>query len=464
MNRTDLPIEYARRMEELLGDEYDAYLASLDKSLHKGLRVNSLKADGASVMKLLGRDLKPVPWASLGYYYNEDEIKPGKSPYFEAGLYYIQEPSAMCVAEIAMDAIKEIVPDMRELKVLDLCAAPGGKTTYLAALMENKGLLVANEINAGRAAILSQNVERCGITNTVVISENPVKLADRFENFFDLIVVDAPCSGEGMFRKEEDALSMWSPDNVKMCAERQKEITHAASKMLKGTGRIVYSTCTFAMEEDENLIKDFLDAHEDFKTISSPYKKYFKEGFEPVGNGMRLFPHLIDGEGHFACVLGRDEDVEETRPYKKKGNDRNTLAMMQVAKKFFKENFSEGFWERFEGGDFISFGDNLYLMPVAMNLDKIKVLRPGLELGTVVKERFIPSHALSLIISPKDVKISLCMAEDEVTNYLKGLTLNVDEPGKDGWALMCVDGYSIGWGKKVGNTIKNHYPKGLRWN
>ncbi|MCR4686640.1 MAG: RsmB/NOP family class I SAM-dependent RNA methyltransferase [Lachnospiraceae bacterium] len=464
MNRTDLPIEYARRMEELLGDEYDAYLASLDKPLHKGLRVNSLKTDGASVMKLLGRDLKPVPWASLGYYYNEDEIKPGKSPYFEAGLYYIQEPSAMSVAEIAMEAAKDLGINKPELKVLDLCAAPGGKTTYLAALMENKGLLVANEINAGRAAILSQNVERCAITNTVVISENPVKLADRFENYFDLIVVDAPCSGEGMFRKEEDALSMWSPDNVKMCAERQKEITHAASKMLKGTGRIVYSTCTFAMEEDENLIKDFLDTHEDFKTISSPYKKYFKEGFEPVRNGMRLFPHLIDGEGHFACVLGRDEDVEETRPYKKKGNDRNTLAMMQVAKKFFKENFSEGFWERFEGGDFISFGDNLYLMPVAMNVDKLKVLRPGLELGTVVKERFIPSHALSLIINSKDVKISLSMAEDEVTNYLKGLTLNVNEPRKDGWALMCVDGYSIGWGKKVGNTIKNHYPKGLRWN
>ncbi len=464
MNRTDLPIEYASRMEELLGDEYDAYLASLDKPLHKGLRVNSLKTDGDSVMKLLGRDLKPVPWASLGYYYNEDEIKPGKSPYFEAGLYYIQEPSAMCVAEIAMEATKDLGIDKSELKVLDLCAAPGGKTTYLAALMENKGLLVANEINAGRAAILSQNVERCAITNTVVISENPVKLADRFENYFDLIVVDAPCSGEGMFRKEEDALNMWSLDNVLMCAERQKEIMDAASKMLKGTGRIVYSTCTFAMEEDENLIKDFLDTHEDFKTIPSPYKKFFKEGYEPVRDGMRLFPHLIDGEGHFACVLGRDEDVEETRPYKKKGNDRNTLAMMQVAKKFFKENFNEGFLERFEGGDFISFGDNLYLMPMAMNLDKLKVLRPGLELGTVVKERFIPSHALSLIISPKDVKISLSMAEDEVTNYLKGLTLNADEPGKDGWALMCVDGYSVGWGKKVGNTIKNHYPKGLRWN
>ena len=157
MNRTDLPIEYASRMEELLGDEYDAYLASLDKPLHKGLRVNSLKTDGDSVMKLLGRDLKPVPWASLGYYYNEDEIKPGKSPYFEAGLYYIQEPSAMCVAEIAMEATKDLGIDKSELKVLDLCAAPGGKTTYLAALMENKGLLVANEINAGRAAILSQN-------------------------------------------------------------------------------------------------------------------------------------------------------------------------------------------------------------------------------------------------------------------------------------------------------------------
>ncbi len=464
MNRTDLPIEYASRMEELLGDEYDAYLASLDKPLHKGLRVNSLKTDGASVMKLLGRDLKPVPWASLGYYYNEDEIKPGKSPYFEAGLYYIQEPSAMCVAEIAMESAKDLGIDKSELKVLDLCAAPGGKTTYLAALMENKGLLVANEINAGRAAILSQNVERCAITNTVVISENPVKLADRFENYFDLIVVDAPCSGEGMFRKEEDALNMWSPDNVLMCAERQKEIMDAASKMLKGTGRIVYSTCTFSKEEDENLIKDFLDTHEDFKTIPSPYKKFFKEGYEPVRDGMRLFPHLIEGEGHFACVLGRDEDVEETRPYKRKGNDKNTLTMMQVAKKFFKENFNEGFLERFEDGDYISFGDNLYLMPMAMNLDKLKVLRPGLELGTVVKERFIPSHALSLIISPKDVKISLSMAEDEVTNYLKGLTLNADEPGKDGWALMCVDGYSVGWGKKVGNTIKNHYPKGLRWN
>ena len=464
MNRTDLPIEYASRMEELLGDEYDAYLASLDKPLHKGLRVNSLKTDGACVMKLLGRDLKPVPWASLGYYYNEDEIKPGKSPYFEAGLYYIQEPSAMCVAELAMESAKDLGIDKSELKVLDLCAAPGGKTTYLAALMENKGLLVANEINAGRAAILSQNVERCAITNTVVISENPVKLADRFENYFDLIVVDAPCSGEGMFRKEEDALNMWSPDNVLMCAERQKEIMDAASKMLKGTGRIVYSTCTFSKEEDENLIKDFLDTHEDFKTIPSPYKKFFKEGYEPVRDGMRLFPHLIEGEGHFACVLGRDEDVEETRPYKRKGNDKNTLTMMQVAKKFFKENFNEGFLERFEDGDYISFGDNLYLMPMAMNLDKLKVLRPGLELGTVVKERFIPSHALSLIISPKDVKISLSMAEDEVTNYLKGLTLNADEPGKDGWALMCVDGYSVGWGKKVGNTIKNHYPKGLRWN
>ena len=474
----ELPLLFQNRMKELLGDEYEAYLASYDKPINKGLRVNPLKASNAEVLGLLERELKPVPWSSLGFYYDEEDIRPGKSPYFEAGLYYIQEPSAMSVAEVAFEALCKIRPAAKDgcdgLKVLDLCAAPGGKTTYMAALMKDKGLLVANEINPGRAQILAQNVERMGLSNTMVVSEDPRDLSKRFEDYFDLIIVDAPCSGEGMFRKEEDALTMWSIDNVNLCADRQKMILEEARKMLRSGGAIVYSTCTFAYEEDEGMVENFLKENEDLEIMTSSYSKFFAPGLGQAKDAMRLFPHKIDGEGHFACVLkdktpapGEEAETCESskKSGKKKDGDKNTKAMADLAYEFLEKMVDEDTLEDIRQKDVVAFGENLYAMPCHIKMDRLKVLRAGLELGNVTKGRFTPSHALALHLKGQSVKMKVSFPADskEINDYLKGLTISCNDDINDGWILVCADGYPIGWGKKTGNTIKNHYPKGLRW-
>ena len=290
-----IPEQFTLRMRRLLGEDYDAFSASFSRPRAVGLRLNPLK--GTSLPDLSAFSLTPVPWEPCGYYY-DPETRPGKSAYHEAGLYYLQEASAMAPA-----ALLDPKPGER---VLDLCAAPGGKSTQLAGKMQGRGLLVCNEISPKRAKILASNIERLGIANALVLNEHPQRLEARFEGFFDKILVDAPCSGEGMFRKEEAAVTDWSEETVFMCARRQAEILHSAALMLRPGGRLVYSTCTFSPEENEGSVSEFLKTHPDF-SIEAVDAPWFSPGrpdwIECPAPGLeqtfRLWPHRLLGEGHY---------------------------------------------------------------------------------------------------------------------------------------------------------------------
>ncbi len=449
-NNTDLPQEFRERMKSVLGEEYDAFEKELlYGTRYRGLRVNPLKMNlngenASEIFEKAGSDMitgltGKVPWATNGYYYTDEA--PGKHPFHEAGVYYIQEPSAMLPATL-LDA----GPGAR---VLDLCAAPGGKSTQIAGYMCGKGLLVSNEINPSRARILSENIERMGIRNAVVTCESPEKLADRFEGYFDRIMVDAPCSGEGMFRKNSEAVAEWSVDNVRLCAERQANILDCAAKMLKNGGRIVYSTCTFAKEEDEDSVDGFLKRNPDFSLVDMH----------------RLWPHKVHGEGHFAAVLIRDRFSPDAGPGTGADTEQPLSASDAKRVKEYLGNILKP--ECFETGGVVGsgrlelFGESIYLVPNAMpSLKGLKVLRPGLCLGTLKKDRFEPAHSLALAIDPSYAKRAVDLSITEAVEYIKGLTQNVDS--EKGWTLVTVKGYSLGWGKAAGGILKNHYPKGLR--
>lgn len=335
-------------------------------------------------------------------------------------------------------------------RVLDLCAAPGGKSTQIAAALKGEGLLVSNEIHPARAKILSENVERMGIRNACVTNETPARLAEVFPEYFDRILVDAPCSGEGMFRKNEAACEEWSPENVELCASRQDEILGCAARMLRPGGRLVYSTCTFAPQENEGSISRFVERHPEFSVLDS----------------LRLWPHKIKGEGHFAAVLQKAGEEAVSYRVQSAGGVEKGIPEKNFAKDwadyltFAKETLRVPL-----SGNYLKFGDNLYLMPEGMpSLKGLKVLRPGLHIGTLKKNRFEPSHALALALSAEEVlKVwNLSSKEPVIHAYLNGQTFPAE--GEKGWYLICVDGFSIGWGKLAGGIMKNHYPKGLRKN
>lgn len=428
-----LPKDFLKRMEGMLGEAYPVFLESYQKPACHGLRINTLKGEGVA-RTVLGKftQRNQVPWCETGYYY-EDTERPGKHPFHEAGLYYIQEPSAMSPGQLM-----EANPGER---ILDLCAAPGGKTTQIAAGMQGKGVLVSNEIHPTRAKILAENVERMGIRNAIVTNETPDKLTTLFPNYFDKIMVDAPCSGEGMFRKNPEARDEWSVDNVLLCARRQLEILDCAVKMLRTGGRIVYSTCTFSKEENEEVMEEFCRAHEDFCLV--------KQG--------RIFPHQAEGEGHFYAVLvqnGNCRNVEEDGVQEQKVSWKG----YKECEAFIKENLQCELY-----GSIVNFGDTLNLLPPgAPSLKGLKVLRAGLQLGIMKKNRFEPSHALAMALKPEDVvrSVNLSIDDTEIYNFINGETFEYQ--GEKGWYLVCVEGYSIGWGKLAGGVMKNHYPKGLR--
>ncbi len=491
-----LPCEFLLRMQKLFSeDEYNEFITAFDteEERYHALRVNTNKCDDVQGM-LRGllktsenadcEDLSSkVSWEEKGYYYSES-MAPGKHPYHEAGLYYIQEPSAMAPVHF-------LDPKPGE-RILDLCAAPGGKSTQIADALKGQGLLVTNEINRDRAKILSLNIERMGIRNAMVLSEDSGHLSEVFEGYFDKILVDAPCSGEGMFRKNEIALSEWSPDNVRLCAERQKEILGNAAKMLLPGGRLVYSTCTFAPMENEETIYSFLGEHEDFHIEKADLCGGMEEGRpawiskdtgiiskEELKASVRLWPHKVKGEGHFLCVLKRDgvSDKEAAGKYVPGGRFiRAKKDMVDPFLNFAKDTFHNG--SLGIDGDYLAFGDQLYLSPCDMpNPKGLKVLRPGLHLGAVIKGRFEPSHALALTLSKDDCTMSFELHSDsaEIRQYLNGQTLRLSSlqdsdsgtkklSDKKGWCLMTTDGYSIGWAKLTGGMLKNHYPKGLRIN
>ena len=446
-----LPKEFLERMEKMLGNDYRAFLESYDKEEYKALRFNPLKGDKEAFLKEDLFSLNQVPWEENGYYY-DSEAKPGKHSYHEAGVYYIQEPSAMAPVHF-------LAPKPGE-KILDLCAAPGGKSTQIAGKMAGEGLLITNEIHPQRAKILSENVERMGIQNALVFNETPQRLSERFDAFFDKILVDAPCSGEGMFRKNDEAGNEWSPENVELCAQRQDEILDCAARMLKAGGTIVFSTCTFSVEENEGSIQRFLKRNPEFyvKDVS------VYEGMEKSSWGVRLWPHKLKGEGHFLSVLVKEGELKK---------DIATCYKTQIAQGI--KQYPE-FWDfcvqtgldkcekaDFSGGNYTVFGEQLYLLPKdTPDLSKLKVLRPGLHVATIKKGRIEPAHALSHVLNLGDMTNCISLEKDslEVRQYLNGQTLNVE--GNKGWNLICVDSYGLGFGKLSGGIVKNHYPKGLR--
>lgn len=442
-----LPRDFLEDMQSLLGDEYEQFLASYSDEKKQALRINTLKSDYDTVSKEFA--LSPVPWCKDSYYYDENE-RPGKSVLHEGGAFYIQEPSASAVVENLGVKAGETI--------LDLCAAPGGKSTQIAAKMQGSGVLVANEIIPFRAKILSQNIERLGVKNCIVTCESPQRLAEKYAGVFDRILVDAPCSGEGMFRKNPLAVSEWSRDNVKACKTRQLDILDCAVKLLANGGRIVYSTCTFSKEENEEVIDAFLTKYEEFEVLPSQYQ--FSQGY-PIEGGAhnaqlartsRIFPHKHGGEGHFFAVLQKKGEAEKAYyPRYKAKVDKKTLALY-------------GAWERenlnvqFEANAL--FGQNLYCVPEsAPDFDRIKVERAGLCLGELKKDRFEPAHALAMALNSDEVRRVTELNEEQAARYLAGEGVESDVKG---WTVITYNGVSLGWGKGDGNYIKNHYPKGLR--
>lgn len=476
----NLPIEFEKKMKTFLGNEWDDFLYSYDNNRFQALRFNTLKVQSHEeimrILKVLGISSdKRVSWANEAYYFDEN-VRPGKHPYHEMGLYYIQEPSAMSAA-----ALLAPKPGMR---VLDLCAAPGGKSTQLATYLGDSGLLVSNEINTQRSRILSQNIERMGIKNAIVTNEDSFVLASHFPGFFNAIQVDAPCSGEGMFRKLPEAIEQWSMENVAICATRQKEILDNAAVMLKPGGVIVYSTCTFSKEENEDVIEYFLERHPDFTL----------EEME------RFWPHKVDGEGHFVAKLvrrgsvnelGADYDlcedscnkVEDTglkadRKTKKNKNSKNrknetkpalTKENMKLLTEFLDETISEDMAAWIKNSRLVMFGEQLYRLPdMEVDIKGLKVQRAGLHIGEFKKQRFEPSHSLALALKLSEAKnvVKLTWDDPQTTGFFNGQSVMLSDEQtaecKKGWALVCVDGYTAGWGKVNGTQVKNHYPKGLR--
>ena len=455
----NLPIEFEKKMKAFLGDEWDDFLYSYDNNRFQALRFNTLKVQSPEERMRILKTLKissdkKVSWADEAYYFDEN-VRPGKHPYHEMGLYYIQEPSAMSAA-----ALLAPKPGMR---VLDLCAAPGGK---LATYLGDSGLLVSNEINTQRSRILSQNIERMGIKNAIVTNEDSFVLASHFPGFFNAIQVDAPCSGEGMFRKLPEAIEQWSMENVAICAARQKEILDNAAVMLKPGGTIVYSTCTFSKEENEDVIEYFLERHPDFTL----------EEME------RFWPHKVDGEGHFVAKLVRrgcvDTDLKADRKTKKNKNSKNrknetkpalTKENMKLLSEFLDETISEDMAAWIKNSRLVMFGEQLYRLPdMEVDIKGLKVQRAGLHIGEFKKQRFEPSHSLALALKLNDAKnvVKLTCDNPQTIGFFNGQSVMLsDEQAaecKKGWALVCVDGYPAGWGKVNGAQVKNHYPKGLR--
>ena len=443
----DLPQEFLLRMERMLGEEYPSFLASYEKERSYGLRLNTLKCADVSAIKEY--NLRSVEWCKDGYYYVADE-RPGKSVLHEGGAFYIQEPSAMSVVESM---------DIREGDaVLDLCAAPGGKSSQIACKLDGTGILISNEIIPSRANILSQNIERMGVRNCVVLNESPDRLSSRFEGMFDRILVDAPCSGEGMFRKNPLAVGEWSEQNVEACKKRQLSILVEAAKMIKSDGIIAYSTCTFSMQENEEVVGEFLADNPDFEVQESSFK--FSRGYA-IGDDVlnfqlaktnRIFPHKVEGEGHFFAILKR-RGQPQSRKYARQERKADPKAVKEY-RIWQEENLKVSF-----DAD-LSFGQILYAMPAATpRLDGLKVERAGLQLGEYKKNRFLPSHSLAMSLRPCEAKRCIELDEDAAYKYLSGYTLDCDVKG---WALVAYRGVSLGWCKGDGACAKNHYPKGLR--
>jgi NOL1/NOP2/sun family putative RNA methylase len=450
----NLPIAFTEKMREILGEEYGAFLASYEEPRNFGLRVNTGKLTTEEFCQMAPFHLTRIPWVKNGFYYEEQDA-PSRHPFYHAGLYYLQEPSAMTPASR--------LPVEPGDKVLDLCAAPGGKATELGAKLKGEGLLVANDISASRARALLKNVEVFGIPNSFLINEVPGKIADRFEAFFDKILVDAPCSGEGMFRKDPDVAKAWDPEKPLACARIQKEIISQAARMLKPGGLLLYSTCTFSPEENEQVIAYLLHEREDMHLLELEGYEGFSKGREDLADGnpelrkcVRIWPHHMAGEGHFLALLKKDGEhiVEEAVSAKGKV----TKAERKILEDFFSDVSGRIRVDEME----VRKGQVYWLKGISGEQKGITFLRNGLYLGELKKDRFEPGQSFAVALRKEEYAstIDLDWSDERVMRYLKGETIDVDDvpvQRKKGWQLVCVNGYPLGWGKLVNGTLKNKY-------
>jgi 16S rRNA C967 or C1407 C5-methylase (RsmB/RsmF family)/NOL1/NOP2/fmu family ribosome biogenesis protein len=439
-------------MAELLGPETDRFLAALVAPA-SGLRVNTLRLEPERFRSISPFELDPIAGIDEGFLTNPGE-RAGSHPYHAAGLYYLQDPGAMAVGAVAAPRPGE--------RVLDLSAAPGGKTTHLAARMANRGLLVANDVSRPRALELLSNVERCGVTGCVVTNETPERLRRHFGAYFDCVLVDAPCSGESMFHKSEAAIEGWSAATVEGCARRQTSLLREAAELVAPGGRLVYSTCTFAREENEDVLAAFLDVSPDFRPEPlGPLPGAEVADLRGEGAGLaaayRLYPHRFPGAGHFVGALRRVSGGGSGTAHGRR------VAPSREALRTLDEFWGAVFPEPPEAERLQVRGAAIQCVPEECpSLDGLNVLRAGLDLGRLETRRFEPAHALALsglAVSP-DRRISLTPGDPRTDRYLAGHP--IEAPGAGGWVVVAVDGFALGWGKRVGDTVKNHYPKGLR--
>lgn len=449
-NKMKLPVAFTDKMENLLGDEYDKFISTYEKEYFKGLRINTMKISVQEYLKITPFELEPIPWIKEGFYYIDDEEqdRPGKHPHYHCGLYYIQEPSAMIPVEV-------LDPRPGE-KILDISAAPGGKSTQIAVKLKDEGILVANDISPKRTKALVKNIEIFGIKNSIVTNEEPRKLALKFPEYFDKILVDAPCSGEGMFRRDPKAAKSWSEFSVDQCCNMQKDILQWIPSLLKPGGRLVYSTCTFSPEENEGTINWFLNKFPEFemelvegiKGIDRGKPEWIGASSEIIKAG-RAWPHKINGEGHFVASLRKKENsISKTlQPFNLNKEE------MKDFLKFAEENLKIDFEDRLH-----RVGNRLYAIPKGVpELTGINIVNSGLYIGEFLKNRFEPSQALAMALKKEDVTsyVDISSQSIEAIKYLKGETLLLDE--EKGWKLVCIDGYPVGWGKQIQGSLKNYY-------
>ncbi|MCI9236951.1 RsmF rRNA methyltransferase first C-terminal domain-containing protein [Lachnospiraceae bacterium 50-23] len=461
-----LPESFQNKMKELLKDEFPDYIACYEEPRYYGLRVNTNKISVEEFQKISPFEIRPVPWIENGFYYDGETAAPSRHPYYFAGLYYLQEPSAMTPASRL-----PIEPGDR---VLDVCAAPGGKATELGARLQGIGVLIANDISNSRAKGLLKNIEVFGIGNVLVLSEEPGKLVGYFKEYFDKILIDAPCSGEGMFRKDRKMIKAWEEHGPEFFANLQKSIIIQAAEMLKPGGMMLYSTCTFDGRENEQMVEYLLERHPEFEILSiTPYDGFAhgipeltKSKDEAYKRTVRIFPHKMKGEGHFLALL-RKRNIRETDLAKSVNEDssagRGRKKLPQELEEFFR-----GITWKLDADRLEIHGERVYYMPCSLpDVRGIRFLRTGLLLGELKKNRFEPSQALAMCLKKEEYgKVLNLKAEDvRISRYLKGETLEVSDvlpETSNGWYLVCVDGYPLGWGKLTRGTMKNKYLPGWR--
>ncbi|MBG7610037.1 MAG: RsmB/NOP family class I SAM-dependent RNA methyltransferase [Anaerolineae bacterium] len=454
----NLPTAFLERMKNTLGDGYAAFLASYDQPASTGLRINTLKITPEQFAAISPFPLEPIPWSSAGFTV-PPHLNPGKHVYHAAGLYYLQDPAAMAVAAL-------MAPQPGE-RVLDLAAAPGGKATHIAALMSGEGLLVVNDLLEHRLRALTRNLARWGARNTVVLNETPQRLVEHFGPFFDRVLVDAPCSGEGMFRKDPAMRKFWIPKHIQEYAARQRELLQSAAYLVRPGGKLVYVTCTFSPEENEGTLAQFLRTNNDFEITSLPLSAGFSPGrpdwlpgvdMPSLERAVRLWPHKSIGEGHFIAVMERNNQGNRTREQSRwhpKPLPREARDLIRI---FMDQTLS---WQA-PTQRFSLKGIQLYAIPEdCPNLNGLRVTQWGWWIGTVKKKRFEPVHGFGMGLRAMDFHHTLPLTTHapQTASYLRGDVL--PSPGPDAWVMITVDDFPLGWGKRVQGRIKPRLPSWL---